>query len=109
MSTKIYDAYYVPHGMEGVLALKKFCDLKYEEYVLSQLDIVKDRTGKELIYKTSNLMGWEKAGLKNIDPYHEPKIPEWERPLKEMGTLETEIVIKANSRSMVRGVPLDFD
>jgi hypothetical protein len=95
--------------MEGVLALKKTLDHKYEEYVLSQLDRFKDRTGKDLIYRDSNLMGWEKTALKTINPYQEPKIPEWERPLEKMGTLETEMVIKANSRSVEKGVCLDLD
>jgi hypothetical protein len=109
MSTKIYDAYYVPHGMEGVLAVKKILEHKYEEYVLQELDRFKDKIGKDLIYKNSHLMGWEKWVLKQINPYRDPKVTEWERPLNEMGNLETEYVIRANSRCMERGVPLALD
>jgi hypothetical protein len=96
--------------MDGVLAIQKILEHKYEEYVLQELDKFKDRTGKELIYKDgSHLMGWEQAALRNINPYREPKLPEWERPLKEMDVLETEMVIKADSRRMEKGLPLDFD
>jgi hypothetical protein len=109
MSTKIYDAYYVPHGMDGVLAVKKIIEHKYEEYVLSELDKYKDRTGKDLIYRKSHLMDWEKGALEHINPFHKPEMPEWEHSLKDMGDLETEFVIKANSRIMEKGVPLDFN
>jgi hypothetical protein len=95
--------------MDGVLAIKKILEHKYEEYVLQELDKFKDRTGKNLIYKDSHLMGWEKWSLEQINEFKEPKIPEWEHPLKEMGVLEIEYVIQANSRCQERGVPLDFD
>jgi hypothetical protein len=96
--------------MDGALALKKTLDKKYEEYVLSELDKFKDRTGKELIFRDNNhLMGWEKRALRLINPYKKPAIPEWDRPLREMSDIETEIVLKANSRCMEKGVPLDFD
>jgi hypothetical protein len=95
--------------MDGVLALKKILDRKYEEYVLQELDKFKDRTGKELIYNDSHLMGWEKASLKSVNPYRKPEILEWDQPLKEMGVLEIEMVIKANSRCMEKGVMLDLD
>jgi hypothetical protein len=109
LSTKIYDAYYVPHGMDGVLVIKKILERKYEEYVLFLLDKFKDKTGKEIIHRSSHLMGWEKDGLKHINPYKNPKIPEWDHSLKDMGALEAEFVIRANSRCMEKGVPLDVD
>jgi hypothetical protein len=109
MSTKIYNAYYVPHGMDGVLAIKKILEHKYEEYVLFQLDKFKDRTGKDLIYKKSHLMGWEINMLEDANLYKKSQIPEWDRPLKDMGDLEIEFVIKANSRCMSKGTPLDVD
>jgi hypothetical protein len=95
--------------MDGISAIKKILERKYEEYVLSQLDKFKDRTGKEMICRHSHLMGFEKDDLKHINPYRDPKISEWERPLKDMGDLEIEFVIKANSRCMSKGTPLDFD
>jgi hypothetical protein len=95
--------------MDGVLAIKKILEHKYEEYVLQNLDKFKDRTGKSLIYRDSHLMGYEKRSLKWVNEFKEPKIPEWERPLEKMDVLETECVIQANSRCQERGVPLDFD
>jgi hypothetical protein len=109
MSTKIYDAYYVPHGMDGVLAVKKIIEHKYEEYVLYWLDKFKDRTGKDLIYQKHLLQENELHFLESINTYRKPQLPEWEYPLKEMGVLEIEWIIRANSRNMEKGVPLDFN
>jgi hypothetical protein len=95
--------------MDGILAIKKIIEQKYEEYVLSLLDKFKDKIGKEILYHESHLMGWEKGALKHINPYKNPQIPEWERSLKDMSDLETEFVIRANSRHMEKGVPLDVD
>jgi hypothetical protein len=95
--------------MDGVLAIKKILEHKYEEYVLQNLDKFKDIPGKNLIFKDSHLMGYEKRVLKWVNNFKEPKIPEWERPLKEMGVLEIGYVIQANSRCQERGIPLDFD
>jgi hypothetical protein len=95
--------------MEGVLAIKKILEQKYEEYVLSLLDKFKDRTGKEMIERESHLMGWEKGALEHVNPYKNPQIPEWERPLKDMGDLEIEFIIRANSRCMNRWISLDVD
>jgi hypothetical protein len=95
--------------MDGVLAIKKILEHKYEEYVFAELNKHKDRTGKKAIYRDSHLMGWEKSSLKQVNIYKNPQIPEWEHPLREMGTLELESVIKANSRCMEKGIPLDFD
>jgi hypothetical protein len=95
--------------MDGVLSIKKILERKYEEYVLSELDKFKDRTGKQMIYKPSNLTGFEKGALEWVNTHREPQIPEWDRPIKEMGIFETEFVINANSRCMERGIPLDFD
>jgi hypothetical protein len=95
--------------MDGVLAIKKSLEHKYEEYVLQELNKFKDIPGKNLIHKDSHLTGYEKRALKWVNEFKEPKIPEWEHPLKEMGVLEIEYVIQANSRCQDRGVPLDFD
>jgi hypothetical protein len=95
--------------MDGVLVIKKILEHKYEEYVLSELDGFKDKTGKQLIYEPSNLMKFEKEALEWVNLYHESQISEWEHPLKDMGAIETEYVINANSRCMERGIPLDFD
>jgi hypothetical protein len=95
--------------MDGVLSIKKILERKYEEYVLSELDKFKDRTGKQMIYKPSNLMGFEKGALEWVNTSREPQIPKWEHSLKDIGILETEFVINANSRCMERGIPLDFD
>jgi hypothetical protein len=95
--------------MDGVLAVKKIIEHKYEEYVLSELDKQKNRTGKNIIYQKHLLQENELDYLKYVSSYGEDRMPEWERPLKDMDNLAIEIVIKANSRCMEKGVPLDFN
>jgi hypothetical protein len=109
MSTKIYNAYYVPHGMDGVLAIKKFIEQKYEEHVHARLNEYADYTGKQMIPKPGHLTDFERQLLEHINTYKKPEIPEWERPLREMGTLELEYVINAASRCTEKGILLDFD
>jgi hypothetical protein len=72
------------------------------------LDKAKDITGKDLIYQKHLLQGNELSLLKYVSLLRNDNIPEWEHPLKDMGGTEIEMVVRANSRNMEKGVPLDF-
>jgi hypothetical protein len=95
--------------MDGVQAIKKTIEQEYEKYVHKILTQFADQTGKWMIFKPDYLTGFERQLLEHINTFKKPEMPEWDRPLKEMGTLELEYVLKAVARNNERGLPIDFD